>query len=72
MRENLADQREALTEDVDDGSGGGSGGEPDPEQHRYVWHPGHCFEVCVDEHVTDWSGGDGGRPLRAHFLLDKP
>ena len=32
MRENLADQREALTEDVDDGSGGGSGGEPDPEQ----------------------------------------
>ena len=49
------------TPDTDDGEGG----EPDPEQHRYVWHPGHCFEVCVDEHVTDWSGGDESE-LREH------
>ena len=32
--------------------------EADPEHHRYTWQPGRCYEICVDEHVTDWGGGD--------------
>ena len=46
---------------------GDEGGEADADRHRYAWHPGHCFEICVDEHVTDWSGGDGSE-LREHDI----